>query len=420
MAESSADEVISSTSETGCVIVGGGPAGTVLALLLARAGVAVTLLESHADFDRDFRGDTVHPSTLEMLDQIGLAEKLHAIPHGKMRQALIRTKERAYVMADFSRLSTRFPYVLTVSQAKFLDLLAEEAGRFPSFRLVLRANVQRLVEVGGAVHGVRYRDGENRWHEVRAPLTVAADGRFSKLRHLAGFEPVKTSPPMDVVWIRFTKKPTDPAECAEIFVGGGRFAVVLDRGDAWQIGYCILKGSFSALKAAGVEALRAAVGEQVPWLADRVGEIRDWKDATVLNVESSRVPTWHKPGLLLIGDAAHVMSPVGGVGINVAIQDAIAAANLLTDPLLKGTVTGADLAAVQAVREPGVKGVQEFQVLVQNKLAAPGLTGKEFRLPWFVRLALSLPVVRNVPAKMMAFGPHRVKLAPRPAVATAP
>jgi 2-polyprenyl-6-methoxyphenol hydroxylase-like FAD-dependent oxidoreductase len=420
MAESSTDEVIASTSDTGCAIVGGGPAGTVLALLLARAGVAVTLLESHADFDRDFRGDTVHPSTLEMLDQIGLAEKLHAIPHGKMRQALLRTKERAYVMADFSRLSTRFPYVLTVSQAKFLDLLADEAKRYPNFRLVLRANVQRLVEADGRVKGVRYRDGENQWHEVRAPLTVAADGRFSKLRHLAGFEPVKTSPPMDVVWIRFTKKPSDPTECAEIFVGGGRFAVVLDRGDAWQIGYCILKGSFSALKTAGIEALRTAVGEQVPWLADRVGEIRDWKDATVLNVESSRVPTWHKPGLLLIGDAAHVMSPVGGVGINVAIQDAIAAANLLTDPLLKGTVAESDLAAVQAVREPGVKGVQEFQALVQNKLAAPGLTGKEFRLPWFVRLALALPVVRNVPAKMMAFGPHRVKLAPRPAVATAP
>ncbi len=420
MAEASETDAVASVQETRCCIVGGGPSGAILALLLARAGVAVTLLESHADFDRDFRGDTVHPSTLELLAQLGLSERLHAMPHGKLRTVLLRTKERTYTIAKLDRLSTPFPYVMTVPQAKLLDLVTEEAKRYPNFRLVMQANVQRLVEADGAVKGVRYRDPENKWHEVRATLTVAADGRFSKIRHLAGVEPVKTSPPMDVVWLRLPKKPTDAKDNAEIYVGGGRFAVILDRGDVWQIGYCILKGSFATLRSAGIEELRKAIAEQVPWLADRVDSLHDWKEVAVLNVESSRVAKWYKPGLLLIGDAAHVMSPVGGVGINVAIQDSIAAANLLTEPLLRGTVTEADLASVQKLREPGVKGVQKFQGIMQDRLAAPGLTGKEFRLPWFIRVVLATPILRNIPAKMMAYGPHRVRLKEVKSVAAAP
>ncbi|MBA4189995.1 MAG: monooxygenase [Planctomycetaceae bacterium] len=420
MSEANETDTVVSVQETRCCIVGGGPSGAVLALLLARAGVAVTLLESHADFDRDFRGDTVHPSTLELLAQIGLSERLHAIPHGKIRHMMLKTRERTYTIADLSRLSTPFPYVLTCPQVKLLELLTEEAKRYPNFRLVMQANVQRLVETDGAIRGVRYRDQANQWHEVRAQLTVAADGRFSKIRHLAGFEPVKTSPPMDVVWLRLPKKPTDASDNAEIYVGGGRFAVILDRGDQWQLGYAILKGGFAALKAAGIEALRQGIAEQVPWLADRVDNIHDWKDVTVLNVESSRVPVWHKPGLLLIGDAAHVMSPVGGVGINVAIQDSIATANLLTEPLLRGTVTDADLASVQKLREPGVKAVQKLQSTLQDRIARPGLTGNEFNLPWFMRLVLATPILRNIPAKMMAFGPHRVRYKEAKTVAAAP
>jgi 2-polyprenyl-6-methoxyphenol hydroxylase-like FAD-dependent oxidoreductase len=238
---------------------------------------------------------------------------------------------------------------------------------------------------------------------------VAADGRFSKIRHLTGIETVGTAPPMDVVWFRLSKRSGDPEEGAEIYVGGGRMAVILDRGDQWQIGFVISKGTYSSVRTGGIEPLGVDLARLIPWLADRVGELTDWKQTTVLNVESSRATTWHKPGLLLIGDAAHVMSPVGGVGINVAIQDAVCAANQLTEPLRSGAVSEADLAAVQRIREPAVKTVQRVQRIIQNRIAAPGLAGgKPFKLPWFLRLASRVPVIRNVPGRLMAFGPRRV------------
>ncbi|HEY7422813.1 MAG TPA: FAD-dependent oxidoreductase [Gemmataceae bacterium] len=409
---------LASEQQTRCCVVGAGPAGAVLGLLLARGGVPVTLLEAHPDFDRDFRGDTVHPPTLELLAQLGLADRLHALPHSKVRVLQLRTKTRTFTLANLGRLRIPFPYVMILPQAKLLQLLTDEARRFPHFRLVMRANVQRLVEADGAVRGVCYRDPENNWHEVRADLTVAADGRFSKVRHLAGIEPVKSAPPMDVVWFRLPRKPADAAESAALYTGGGRFAVVLDRGEEWQVGYVILKGSFAAVKAAGVGALRQGLADLIPWLADRVEQLHGWEQVAVLNVESSRVERWHKPGLLLIGDAAHVMSPVAGVGINVAIQDAVAAANLLTGPLRRGTVTEADLAAVQKEREYAVKVVQRIQQVIQDRIAAPGLdVGHEFRPPWWLRLITSVPGLRNLPARLLAFGPNRVRLrdAPPPA-----
>ncbi len=411
MSDSPEPVELASTQETRCCVVGGGPAGMILGLLLARGGVPVTLLESHPDFDRDFRGDTVHPSTLELLDQLGLAERLHQFPHGKVRALRLRTKGGTITLADTSRLRTRFPYILTLPQVKLLNLLAEEASKYPHFRLVMGANVQRLVEDGGAVRGVRYRDTENRWHEVRSTLTVAADGRFSKLRHLAGIESVKTAPPMDVVWFRLPNGANDAGEGAEFYAGGGHLVVLLDRGDQWQVGYVILKGSFAAVKAAGVEALGRSLAELVPWLADRVDQLRDWKQTAVLNVESSRVTCWHKSGLLLIGDAAHVMSPVGGVGINVAVQDAVEAANLLTDPLRRGVVTDRDLAAVQKGREFAVKMVQRIQGVIQKRIAGAALApGQAFAVPWWLRLLTKIPILRDIPAKMVAFGPRRVRL----------
>ncbi|MBA4018132.1 MAG: monooxygenase [Pirellula sp.] len=409
MDESAPSEVVVSVVETGCIVVGAGPAGAVLALLLARAGVKVTLLESHADFNRDFRGDTIHPSTLELLDQLGLAERVLEMPHGKLTSMRVITPDGAVTMADLSRLPTKFPYVATLPQEKLLEVLVDAARAYDTFELVMQANVQRLVEEQGVVRGVRYRDSRNEWHELRAGLTVAADGRFSKLRHLAGIEPVSSAPPMDVVWFRLPKQASDGRHDAEIHIGGGRFAVLLDRAEEWQIGYVILKGSFAALREAGIEALHDGLRTVVPWLADRVELLQDWKQCAVLNVESSRVPSWHKPGLLLIGDAAHVMSPVGGVGINVAVQDAIAAANLLTGPLLRGIPTEPELAAVQKLREPAVKLVQRMQRVIQENIAKPGLTGKKFQMPWWARLASHVPIVRDIPGKMMAFGPHRVR-----------
>src|SRR5262245_59464424 len=317
-------------------------------------------------------------------------------------------------MADLSRLRTKYPYVMMLPQARLLEVLAREAIRYPDFELIFGANVQRLVEEDGVVRGVGYQDDHGNSCEVRADLTVAADGRFSKIRHLAGFEQIKTSPPMDVVWFRLPRRASDPGGAAEIHIGGGHFVILLDRGADWQLGYVILKGSFGAVKAAGIETIRKHLLELAPWLGDRVELLHDWKQVAVLNVESGRLPKWHKPGLLFIGDASHTMSPVAGVDINVAIQDAVIAANLLADKLRTGTVTETDLAAVQRAREFAVKVTQHFQRVVQDRIAAPNLRPNQgFQLPWLLRLIACVPGLRDLPANFAAFGPRRVRIEPR-------
>ncbi|HEX8847534.1 MAG TPA: FAD-dependent oxidoreductase, partial [Pyrinomonadaceae bacterium] len=347
--ELDADRPVAETRETACCVVGGGPGGAVLALLLARAEIPVVLLEAHEDFDRDFRGDTVHPSVLEILDQIGLAERLLKLRHSKIQQFTFMTPDGPVQIADLSRLKTKFPFIAMIPQASFLEFITKEAKLYPNFQLTMGARVEELIEEDGVVRGVRYRE-KDCWHEVRAALTVGADGRSSRLRHLTGMEPFKTSPPMDVLWFRIPRKPDDPEGAVARF-GQGHFVVMLDRLEEWQVAYLILKGSYQSLRAAGLEALRNSFAEMAPEYADRIVHLTDWKQVSMLSVESSRLKRWYLPGLLLIGDAAHVMSPVGGVGINYAIQDAVVAANILKGPLRSGEVKTDDLRRVQKERE---------------------------------------------------------------------
>lgn len=419
--EMPAGESVRDVRRTRCCIVGGGPAGVILSLLLVRQGIEVTLLEAHKDFDRDFRGDTIHPSTLELLDELGLAEQVLALPHGKMRQLNIITPSTTLRLASCDRLKTKFPFVAMLPQSQLLNLLVQEASKYPQFKLVLGANVQRLVERKGRYCGVRYRVGEGSWQEVDAHLIVAADGRFSKIRSLAHLEPKATSAPMDVVWFRLPKRADDPEDQGQFYLGGGHLVVMLDRRDEWQFGYAIAKGGYQALRSAGIERLHRELLALMPWLGDRVKGLTDWRQVAVLSVESSRLPEWHRPGLLLIGDAAHVMSPVGGVGINHAIQDAVAAANVLCEPLRVGEVTEQHLRAVQKQRELAVRIVQRMQSVVQNHIVVPALDERqEPRLPLALRIMTRLPWFRNLPARMIAFGVFRPRLAaslvqPRPA-----
>ncbi|MDT5294905.1 MAG: hypothetical protein QOJ76_1785, partial [Acidobacteriota bacterium] len=358
-------------SETICCIVGGGPAGAVLALLLARKGVAVMLLEAHEDFDRDFRGDTLHPSVLELMDELGLAARLHEFRHSKISTGIIMTEAGPTTLADFRRLKTRFPYIMMLPQKDFLAFIVGEARRYPSFELRMGARVEELIEEGGVVRGVRY-EGEGGRREVRATLTVAADGRGSRVRRLGAFEQVNTSPPMDVLWFRVPRGHGDP-EGGVAYFRGGHGIVMLDRDDQWQVANLVLKGSYQQVRAAGIEALRETLSATAPQFAERFAHLKDWKQVSMLSVESSRVTRWYKPGLLLIGDAAHVMSPVGGVGINYAIQDAVVAANVLAEPLRAGTMTTRHLREVQRQREWPTRMIQALQTNIQKRVIAAAL-----------------------------------------------
>ncbi len=408
-------EEIRTVEQTSCCIVGGGPGGAMLALFLARRGVPVTLLEMHKDFDREFRGDTIHPSVMEILDQIGLADKLHEIPHTKVTGPTIQFADGPFRPLDLGRLKTRFPYILLVPQARFLEFITGEASKYPQFKLVMRAQVQQMVEEDGVVRGVRCLAPDG-MHEIRATLTVGADGRFSLLRRLAGIEPIKTSPPMDILWFRLPKLPGEPEITGGLFggIGRGRILVMLERTDHWQAGLVFPKGQYQELRAKGVEAVRQSITEIEPHFARHAEYLTDWHQLTLLSVESSRCPIWHKPGLLLIGDAAHVMSPVGGVGINYAIQDAAVAANVLTKPLLAGSVSDANLAEVQRQREWPTRAIQAMQSFMQKNLIGGALRAQTaMTIPWQFRLFFRIPFLRDLPAWMIAFGIRRVRLTER-------
>jgi 2-polyprenyl-6-methoxyphenol hydroxylase-like FAD-dependent oxidoreductase len=402
-------------ARTTCVVVGGGPGGAVLSLLLARAGVYVTLLEAHPDFDREFRGDTIHPSVMEIMDTLGLAERLLELRHTEVRTLTLQTASGPFRPVDFGRLKTKFPYIMMMPQTSFLEFITEEANRYPNFQLVMGARVRELVEEDGVIRGTRY-EGEDGKHEVRAILTVGADGRGSRVRRLAGFEPIKTSPPMDVLWFKLPREEGDP-EGAMFRFGRGHIAILLDRFDYWQAGYVIPKGTFPELRHEGIEELRRSFAELIPEFPDRVEHLKDWRQVSLLSVESSRCPRWYRPGLLLIGDAAHVMSPVGGVGINYAIQDAVVTANALAEPLKECQAQLKDLdikhlAAVQHRRELPTRLIQRLQALIQQQILAPALrSNAHFAPPGWLRLLPSVPILRSILARIVAFGfwPVRVK-----------
>jgi 2-polyprenyl-6-methoxyphenol hydroxylase-like FAD-dependent oxidoreductase len=360
---------------TQCCIAGGGPAGAMLGLLLARRGIDVVVLEKHADFLRDFRGDTIHPSTLEVLDELGLADAFQALEPDHLTVLTGNSPAGQLTMADFRDLPSRYRYVAMIPQWDFLDFITAQAARHPGFHLLMRAEATDLVVEDGAVRGLRYRtpDGDG---EVRATLTVAADGRSSVLRERAGLPLRHTSPPIDVLWFRLPRREDDP-ETAGGYIGGGRMLVLIRRRDYWQIAYVIAKGSAEQVRAAGIEALQDVVGQRVPWLADRVDVLTGWDQVSLLTVQANRLRRWHRPGLLCIGDAAHAMSPVGGVGINYAIQDAVAAANLLAEPLRQGRVTAGQLGAVQRRREWQVRLMQFAQAQMMRAALAASSAGGE-------------------------------------------
>lgn len=384
---------------TDCCVVGGGPAGVVLSLLLARQGINVILLEAHKDFDRDFRGDTIHPSVMQIMEELGLSDRLLQLPHRKIYSLSLQTPDNTVTLANFSHLKTKYPYIVMLPQVIFLEFITQEARKHPNFTLIMGANVQELIQENGVIQGVRYR-GQGGWHEVRATLTVGADGRHSKLRQLGGFTSVETSSPLDVLWFRLPRQP-------EEFAGGmgrfnaGKIVVMLDRGAEWQLGYVIPKGGYQELRTAGLTALKNSIIEVVPELKNRIELLQDWSHIAFLSVASSRVQRWYLPGLLLIGDAAHVMSPVGGVGINYAIQDAVVTANILTQSLKNHHVEISDLAKVQQYRELPTWVIQAFQTLIQKRIFAPILTENQTFQPPFL---LRLPILQDLPARLIALG----------------
>ena len=393
------------SERTNCAVVGGGPAGMVLALLLARAGVDVTVLEKHGDFLRDFRGDTVHPSTIRLMDELGLGEKFAALPQSRLDMVSIRDERgRHLIVADFRRLKTPHPYVAMVPQWDLLDLLAEAGDAEPHFHLRMNTEVTDLVRDGGRVTGVRYRTADGATGELRANLVVGCDGRWSAVRRLADLRPREYPVPMDTWWFRL---PRDGNKRSSLTPGmrHGHFAVVIPREGYFQIAYLAPKATDERLRAEGLDAFRARIAEVLPEFADRTDKLRSMDDVKHLDVRLNLLRRWHVNGLLCIGDAAHAMSPVGGVGINLAVQDAVATARLLAGPLLRGSVRSGDLARIHRRRWLPTVLVQGIQRILHRSIVRPAIQGRRGGPPAPVMAILNrFPGLRFVPAYLIGIG----------------
>jgi 2-polyprenyl-6-methoxyphenol hydroxylase-like FAD-dependent oxidoreductase len=396
---------------TTCAIAGGGPAGMMLGFLLARAGIDVVVLEKHHDFLRDFRGDTIHPSTLQVMHELGLLDEFLKLPHQELRHLSGVIGGTSLRIADFTHLPTRCGFIALMPQWDFLDFLARHGAGYPNFHLRMQAEATGLIEENGRVTALQASTPAGPL-TIAADLVVGADGRHSTVRERAGLTVDDMGTPIDVLWMRLSRRPSDGGEALGRMIAGQIF-VMIDRGDYWQCAFVIPKGGHDEVRARGLEQFRASIVEIAPILRDRVAELKSWDDIKLLTVKVDRLRQWYKPGLLCIGDAAHAMSPIGGVGINLAVQDAVAAANILAGPLRTRTIGTQDLAAVQRRRTFPTRATQWLQVQVQNRIISRVLASHEtLSPPWPVRLLNRCPVLQRLPARIVGLGfrPEHVRI----------